>query len=141
MWVWVKNTGYLKNLIGKKKNVPKTCGPRWGGIFLTHGHVFYFTFAIFCPSGLLGASTCAYDVASNIRRVRSGTVAPGSFTFSSKYLVTLGIQMPSKKVVWGVFRSLNTFSEGSWIPRVRRYLSLPRKATKTTSEGTWSPRA
>ena len=26
--------------------------------------------------------------------------------------------MPSKKVVWGVFRRLNTFSEGSWIPRV-----------------------
>ena len=30
------------------------------------------------------------------------------------------IQIPSKKVVWGVFRRLNTFSEGSWIPRVPR---------------------
>ena len=30
---------------------------------------------------------------------------------------SLGIQIPSKKVVWGVFRRLNTFSEGSWIPR------------------------
>ena len=25
--------------------------------------------------------------------------------------------MPSKKVVWGVLRRLNTFSEGSWIPK------------------------
>ena len=31
---------------------------------------------------------------------------------------SLGIQIPSKKVLWGVFRWLNTFSEGSWIPRV-----------------------
>ena len=30
---------------------------------------------------------------------------------------SLGIQIPSKKVVWGVFRRLNSFSEGSWIPR------------------------
>ena len=29
----------------------------------------------------------------------------------------IGIQIPSEKVVWGVFRRLNTFSEGSWIPR------------------------
>ena len=26
--------------------------------------------------------------------------------------------MPSKKVLWGVFRGLNTFLEGIWSPRV-----------------------
>ena len=37
-------------------------------------------------------------------------------TYFSVY--ALEIQIPSKKVVWGVFRRLNTFSEGSWIHRV-----------------------
>ena len=41
-------------------------------------------------------------------------------TFESSDLLTLGIQIPSKKVVWSVFRRLNTFSEGSWIPWVRK---------------------
>ena len=31
---------------------------------------------------------------------------------------SLGLQMPSKKVLWGVFRGLNTFLEGIWSPRV-----------------------
>ena len=34
-------------------------------------------------------------------------------------------QIPSKKVVWGVFRRSNTFSEGSWIPRVYKTLLGP----------------
>ena len=29
----------------------------------------------------------------------------------------LGLQIPSKKVVWGVFGRLSTFSEGIWSPR------------------------
>ena len=30
---------------------------------------------------------------------------------------SLGLQIPSKKVLWGVFRGLNTFLEGIWSPR------------------------
>ena len=30
---------------------------------------------------------------------------------------TIGLQIPSKKVLWGVFRGLNTFLEGIWSPR------------------------
>ena len=29
---------------------------------------------------------------------------------------TLGLQIPSKNVLWGVFRGLNTFLEGIWSP-------------------------
>ena len=32
--------------------------------------------------------------------------------------VSLGLQIPSKKVLWGVFRGLSTFLEGIWSPRV-----------------------
>ena len=34
--------------------------------------------------------------------------------------MTLGLQIPSKKVLWGVFRGLNTFLEGIWSPRVSK---------------------
>ena len=30
IWPWVKNTGYPKNPIGKRKHVPKNCGPLSG---------------------------------------------------------------------------------------------------------------
>ena len=30
---------------------------------------------------------------------------------------TLGLQIPSKKVLWGVFWGLNTSLEGIWSPR------------------------
>ena len=35
----------------------------------------------------------------------------------------LGLQTPSKKVLWSVFRGLNTFLEGIWSPRV--YTPVP----------------
>ena len=37
---------------------------------------------------------------------------------SMKDSLTLGLQTPFKKVLWGVFRGLNTFLEGVWSPRV-----------------------
>ena len=37
---------------------------------------------------------------------------------AAESVVTLGLQIPSKKVLWSVFRGLNTFLEGIWSPRV-----------------------
>ena len=36
----------------------------------------------------------------------------------NNFEISLELQIPSKKVLWGVFRRSNTFLEGSWIPRV-----------------------
>ena len=41
----------------------------------------------------------------------------------------LGFQIPTKKVLWGVFRGLNTFLEGIWSPRGLTKIGL-KKTTK-----------
>ena len=51
-------------------------------------------------------------------QVSSGKPLKRKTLVLSLVFYSLGIQIPSKKVVWGVFRRSNTFSEGSWIPRV-----------------------
>ena len=47
----------------------------------------------------------------------SGTRSVAVLVYFSLNQQALGIQIPSKKVVGGVFRRLNTFWEGSWIHR------------------------
>ena len=42
----------------------------------------------------------------------------GPLILDPLFFLSLGLQMPSKKVLWGVFRGLNTFLEGIWSPRV-----------------------
>ena len=46
----------------------------------------------------------------------------GFFDVFWSFWRTLGIQIPSKKIVWGVFSRLNSFSEGSWIPTIGEVL-------------------
>ena len=58
MWLWVKN-GHPKNPgLVKGKIDPATCGPRWGGIFLIHSHVF------FCNPQGLGENVGALMIAA-----------------------------------------------------------------------------
>ena len=42
----------------------------------------------------------------------------GGFFINQPKSIPLGLQIPSKKVLWGVFRGLSTFLEGIWSPRV-----------------------
>ena len=42
----------------------------------------------------------------------------------------LGLQIPSKKVLWGVFRGLNTFLEGIWSPRVYKTCTKPQEKSR-----------
>ena len=52
---------------------------------------------------------------------------------SLQNITTLRLQIPSKKVLWGVFRGLNTFLEGIWSPRAKWLpLSLQHKVVYPT---------
>ena len=42
---------------------------------------------------------------------------PSKRYLKTRFFGALGLQIPSKKVLWGVFRGLNTFLEGIWSPR------------------------